>query len=172
VQYVVDVEAVKAVTALIGSIATLLWCIVVAVALALFWKRIRALLERDGDVEVEIPGVRLRAGAEIKREILKPVFDEVSTVVTQLSPELRGQFIKIREVVETGAEYRLPESFLRHSPEHMRLGKLRALQLIRPSGGGRWRPGERAELTNFARLAMKLAGKDLSQQPTLRETVR
>jgi hypothetical protein len=164
-----DPKQIQAVAALIAALAGLLWSGIALAALILLWRRVSDLLQRD-TVEIEFSGLKLKAGLEVTRKVIEPLFEEIASVVRELGDRERRIFADIRAKLEEPGTYRLPEDFRRSSREqpselHEALRVLRRLSLIRPREGGNWRAGKHAELTNFARIAVKIAGEDLRNVP-------
>jgi hypothetical protein len=167
-----DSKVLEGVASVISAIASILWATFALVAGALLWRRLDAILGRDAEVELEVLGVKLKAGRDVARRLIEPVFDEVRAVVEQLGEEERRLFDAIRNGLAEPGHYTVPQGFTRSTRElpsqlHEGLRTLRRLSLIRPREGGNWKAGKHVQLTNFARLAMRIAGERLDKRPTL-----
>ncbi len=146
-----------------SEIATALaWPITAVAFLALFYKPIRALLDRLA-ATLTVKTVKLKAfGAEIEltpeeaKRTLDELLQEIADSTNELSPEELLLFQRIEASAGQDTVAQLLPDFRRDTVEHQRLRKLRDRKLVRPFESGRWQPEKHPIATRFGKLVYDL----------------
>lgn len=148
-----------------SKIATpLVWPAITLVALWLFYRPVRALLQRLAEtltfksLKVKVFGTEIELAPEYARTVLHELLDDIAESTNELTPEEIELFFLIRRAngVETVAQ--IIPSFRRDDPEgnHERLRNLRDQKLIIPRERGQWKPDKHPVITRYGELVAKL----------------
>jgi hypothetical protein len=142
--------------------SALAWPLTAIAFLAVFFKQVRALLERLAET-LTIKNIKLRiflTEIELTPELVKRVFDELLDEIAQptnrLEPEESSLFDRILRAGGRETINDVFPGFQRNSREHEQLRKLRYLNLVRPLEGGQWRGEKHPIPTRFGELVYEL----------------
>jgi hypothetical protein len=148
-----------------SRIATALaWPIIALFAICMFYRPIRALLQRLSEtltfksLKVKALGTEVELTAEFARTVLHELLDDITESTNNLSAAEIRLFRQILE--EDGAKTvgELIPGFSREDKEgnHDQLRNLRDRKLIVPKERGQWKPEKHPVVTRYGRLVAKL----------------
>jgi hypothetical protein len=156
-------------TQIIELLKVVTWPAVVVFIILVFHETIKERVRKTTDFNFEMPGgLKFALTVSELEAILKTMLQEVDSMVEHITPEQSREFIKFSD-----APTQVSEKFERHSRYHDEiLRPLRALYLIRPSGGSQWgKKGEYIEITPFGRLVLQIRGEQIKQKVTQAKAV-
>jgi hypothetical protein len=150
----------------------LAWPITAIGVIALFYKPIRALLDRLA-ATLTVKTVKLKAfGAEVEltpeeaKGALDELLQDIADSTNELSLEETLLFQRIMAAAGRDTVIQLLPNFRRDTIEHQMLRKLRDRKLVRPIEGGNWQPEKRPIATRFGQLVYDLRRPQSSQNPS------
>ncbi len=147
---------------LIKSIASLLWPIIVLVALFKLWPYILKVTKDATEVKIRIGEYELSSSRQTSEIFIKPILNEIDEAIATLSTAQKAEFTRIYNQIEVeGRDVEVPASFVRNTDYHYILRALRNINFIQPFGGGNWKIGQKIRIRNIGRLAAKLRAKEL-----------
>ena len=162
-----------------SKIATALaWPITVLLALWLFYRPIRALLQRLSEtltfksLKVKALGGEAELTAEYARTVLHELLDDITESTNNLSADEVTLFDRIltADGVQTVGE--LVPGFSRDDSAgyHDRLRHLRDQKLIIPRERGQWKPEKHPIVTRYGRLVAKLRSTSAADVEKFKKT--
>jgi len=154
-----------------AKIATALaWPIIVLLALCMFYRPVRALLQRLSEtltfksLKVKALGAEAELTAEYARTVLHELLDDITESTNNLSAADIRLFDMILAADGSKTLGQLIPHFTRDDPEgyHDRLRLLRDLKLVAPTERGQWKPDKHPMVTRYGRLVAKLRSSSAS----------
>jgi hypothetical protein len=148
-----------------SKIATpLVWPAIALVVLCLFYRPVRALLQRLAEtltfksLKVKVFGTEIELAPEYARTVLHELLGDIAESTNELTREEVGLFFRIRSANGAKTVAELIPSFRRDDPEgnHERLRNLRDQKLIIPRERGQWKPDKHPVVTRYGELVAKL----------------
>lgn len=148
-----------------SKIATALaWPITALLTLSLFYRPIRALLQRLSEtltfksLKVKALGSETELTAEYARTVLHELLDEITESTNNLSADEIKLFDQILDADGARTVSQLIPGFSRDDPAgyHARLRHLRDQKLVVPMERGQWKPEKHPVVTRYGRLVAKL----------------
>jgi len=147
---------------LIKSIASLLWPLIVLIALYKLWPYILKLTKDATEVKIKIGDYELSSSRQTSEIFIKPILNEIDEAIVTLTTAQKAEFRRIYNHIEVeGRDVEVPGDFVRNTDYHYILRALRNINFIQPFGGGNWRPGQKIRIRNIGRLAAKLRSKEI-----------
>jgi hypothetical protein len=140
----------------------LAWPSIAFFAIVLFYPALCKLVEsiavglRVRTLKLKALGVELELTPEEVEAAAAQLLHELAVMTNGLSEPERSLF---RDVIAANGHKTVGDmfpKFVRHDADHVRLGRLRDHQLIRPMEGGSWQKDKRPVPTQFGLLVVKL----------------
>ena len=144
------------------------WLAIVLVLLFKYHKSLSGLIARISKFNLKLPdgtelAITAQEAAGLAQELLAEIDD---SLVKDITAEEQAVLKKVVNQSDAPTVKEIFPQFCRPSPELETLRSMRRRQLIRPRGGGTWKPNKRIDIKPMGAILLKIRGDKLLGEPT------